>query len=117
MVGSPYQRRRSIRSIRIGTQRFVRVVTHPKIFAKPSSTADALAFAAQVREQPNAALVSPGTRHWDIFPRLCVSHAARGNLVPDAYLAALAIQSGCERVSTDRDFARFKELRTSNPVA
>ena len=77
--------------------------------------ADALAFAAQLREQPNAVLVAPGARHWDIFQRLCIASAVRGNLVPDAYLAALAIESGCEWVTADRDFARFDGLRIRAP--
>ena len=77
--------------------------------------ADALAFAAQLREQPNAVPVAPGARHWDIFQRLCTASAVRGNLAPDAYLAALAIESGCEWVTTDRDFARFDGLRIRSP--
>ena len=94
---------------------FIRVVTHPKVFVKPSPLTDALAFAAQLREQPNAVLVAPGARHWDIFQRLCIASAVRGNLVPDAYLAALAIESGCEWVTADRDFARFDGLRIRAP--
>lgn len=96
---------------------FVRVVTHPKVFAKPSPLAEALAFTAQLRDQHNAVAIAPGPRHWDIFQRLCLAHAVRGNLVPDAYLAALAIESGCEWVTTDRDFTRFEGLRVRNPVA
>lgn len=96
---------------------FVRVVTHPKVFAKPSPLSEALAFTAQLRDQPNAVAIAPGPRHWDIFQRLCLAHAVRGNLVPDAYLAALAIESGCEWVTTDRDFTRFEGLRVRNPVA
>jgi len=95
---------------------FIRIATHPKVFIKPSPLADALSFASVLREQPNAVVVGPGPRHWEIFQRLCASHAVRGNLVPDAYLAALAIESGCEWVTTDHDFARFSELRVRNPV-
>lgn len=96
---------------------FVRVVTHPKVFARPSPLDDALAFAAQLRDQDNAVPISPGPRHWGIFQRLCVAHAVRGNLVPDAYLAAMAIESGCEWVTTDRDYSRFEGLRIRNPLA
>ena len=95
---------------------FIRVVTHPKVFAKPSKLADALAFADQLRDQPNCIVVEPGPRHWEIFRRLCVENGVRGNLVPDAYLAALAIESGCEWVTTDRDFSRFPGLRWRHPV-
>ena len=90
---------------------FVRVVTHPKVFSRPSSLADALEFTDQLRGRPNGVLVAPGSRHWEIFAALCVGAGAKGNLVPDAYLAAMAIESGCEWVSTDRDFSRFKGLR------
>lgn len=96
---------------------FVRVVTHPKVFKRPSSIADALAFAEQIRDQPNCVRVEPGPRHWDLFRRLCRESDAKGNLVPDAYLAALAIESGCEWISTDRDFSRFKALRWRHPLA
>ncbi len=96
---------------------FVRIVTHPKVFARPSPLAVALAFAAQLRDQPNAVPVGPGPRHWEIFRSLCLAHAVRGNLVPDAYLAAMAIESGCDWVTTDRDFSRFEGLRTRNPVS
>lgn len=95
---------------------FVRVVTHPKIFTNPSPIADALAFADQLRDRPNCVLVAPGPRHWEIFRRLCSESGVKGNLVPDAYLAALAIESGCEWVSTDRDFSRFTGLRWRHPV-
>ena len=94
---------------------FVRVVTHPKVFTKPSSLADALEFTQQLRSQPNGVPVAPGPRHWEIFAELCVEAGAKGNLVPDAYLAAMAIEAGCEWVSTDRDFSRFKGLRWRHP--
>ena len=81
-----------------------------------ANVAEALTFAEQLRGQPNCVLVSPGTRHWEIFQRLCAEIDARGNMVPDAYLAALAIESGCEWISTDRDFSRFKGLRWRHPL-
>jgi toxin-antitoxin system PIN domain toxin len=95
---------------------FVRGVTHPKVFTKPSGMADALSFADQLRDQPNCIVVEPGPRHWEIFRRLCVESSVKGNLVPDAYLAALAIESGCEWVTTDRDFSRFRGLRWHHPL-
>lgn len=95
---------------------FIRIVTHPKIFNAPSALEDAMTFAEQVREQPNAFLVEPGERHWMIFRRLCLEAKVRGNLVPDAYLAALAIESGCEWITTDRDFSRFSGLKWRSPV-
>lgn len=96
---------------------FVRVVTHPKVFRTPSRLADALAFAEQVRTQPNCVRVAPGGRHWELFGRLCRECGARGNHVPDAYLAALAIESGCEWITTDRDYGRFNGLRWRHPLS
>jgi hypothetical protein len=95
---------------------FVRIVTHPKIFTDPSPLADALAFAEQVRNQPHCVILRPGDRHWEIFCRLCREAGARGNIVPDAYLAALAIESGSEWITMDRDFSRFKGLRWRHPA-
>jgi toxin-antitoxin system PIN domain toxin len=89
---------------------FLRVVTHPRIFTPPTPLERALEFAEALRAQPNCVVLSPGDRHWSIFTRLCREGDARGNLVPDAYLAALAVESGSQLVSTDRDFARFEDL-------
>lgn len=95
---------------------FLRVVTHPRIFDPPSDLAAALAFANQVRNQPNCIPLNPGERHWIIFSRLCQQAGVKGNLVPDAYLAALAIESGSEWVTTDRDFSRFPGLKWHHPL-
>lgn len=95
---------------------FLRVVTHPRIFDPPTEMTVALAFANQVRNQPNCVLVIPGRRHWNIFNSLCEQAGVKGNLVPDAYLAALAIESGCEWITTDRDFSRFRDLNWRHPL-
>lgn len=94
---------------------FLRIVTHPKIFNPPSSLDDALAFVGVIRQQPNCIVVSAGERHWDIFQKLCQSANAKGNLIPDAYHAALAIESGCEWITTDRGFSRYPGLRWRPP--
>jgi toxin-antitoxin system PIN domain toxin len=95
---------------------FVRVVTHPRIFAVPSPIDVALAFAGEVRNRSNCVPVTPGRRHWPIFVELCLAAGAKGNLVPDAWMAALAIESGSEWVTTDRDYARFPGLRWRHPL-
>lgn len=95
---------------------FLRIVTHPRVFRDPTPLETALAFATEVRDRPNCIAVSPGERHWDIFTRLCRAVGARGGLIPDAYLAALAIESGAEWVTTDRDYARFPGLRWRHPL-
>jgi len=96
---------------------FLRVVTHPRIFHQPSPLESALAFAAELRDRPNCVLVTPGNRHWEIFNRLCRQADAKGNLIADAYLAALAIESGSDWVTTDRDYARFPGLRWRHPLS
>ncbi len=96
---------------------FLRIVTHPRIFHPPAPLELALAFTTAFRDAPNAVPVFPRSRHWEIFCRLLGEAGARGNLVPDAWLAALAIEQGCEFITTDRDFARFPTLRWRHPLA
>ncbi|MEZ5330567.1 MAG: type II toxin-antitoxin system VapC family toxin [Thermoanaerobaculia bacterium] len=95
---------------------FLRIVTHPRIFTPPTPLDEALAFAEALRAQPNCVVIGPGRRHWSIFVGLCREAEARGNLVPDAYLAALAVESGCEWITNDRDFSRFSALSWSTPA-
>ena len=94
---------------------FLRVVTHPRIFNPPSDLNTAFAFTQIIRSQPNAILITPGPRHWEIFNNLCLSASTKGNLIPDAYLAALAIESGSEWITTDRDYSRFPGLKWRHP--
>lgn len=95
---------------------FLRIVTHPRIFSDPTPLDKALAFTSDLRDQPNCVLIGPQERHWEIFTRLCKATNARGHMIPDAYLAALAIESGMEWITTDRGFARFPGLRWRHPV-
>ncbi len=94
---------------------FIRIVTHPRVYARPSSLQKALSFAFMLQQQPGTTLVTPGVRHWMIFESLCRSSAAAGNLIQDAWFAALAIESGCEWITVDRDYARFEGLRWRPP--
>lgn len=96
---------------------FLRIVTHPRVFQKPTPLKIALNFISEIRERSNCISISPGPRHWEIFTRLCQAANARGNLIPDAYFAALAIESGTEWISTDRDYARFPGLRWRHPLS
>ena len=95
---------------------FLRIVTHPRIFTPPSPLGDALEFTEQIRGRPHCVPIEPGPQHWEIFARLCRQVGAKGNLVPDAYLAALAIESGSEWITTDRDYARFPGLPWRHPL-
>lgn len=94
---------------------FLRVVTNNRIFVKPSPMKQALAFAEAVRGRPQCVRITPGERHWEIFTDLCGRTGVKGNLVADAWLAALAIESGSEWITTDRDFSRFPGLRWRHP--
>jgi len=95
---------------------FLRIVTHPKIFNPPSRLEDALIFSNQLRNHPNTVILSPGRHHWAIFTALCEKSNAKGNLIPDAYHAALAIETNSEWISTDGDFARFPKLKWRHPL-
>lgn len=95
---------------------FIRVVTNGRIFDQPTPLAVAFAAVEDLRKQPGAIHLAPGVRHWGLFTDLCSAVGARGNDIPDAYLAALAIESGSELVTADRGFERFPGLRWSCPV-
>jgi toxin-antitoxin system PIN domain toxin len=93
----------------------VRICTHPKIFREPSSLAETLAFCEALLEPTHSTVIQPGERHWSLFTELCEGAEVAGNMVQDAWLAALAIEHGCEWVSTDGDYARFPGLRWRRP--
>jgi toxin-antitoxin system PIN domain toxin len=95
---------------------FLRIVTNGRIFTNPTPLDVAIRSLEELREQAGVVHVSPGARHWAIFTELCSSMGARGNDIPDAHLAALAIESGGELVTADRGFGRFPGLRWSCPV-
>lgn len=95
---------------------FVRIATHRRALNPPTPLADAIGFCDGLRTRPNARIVAPGRRHWTVFADLCRRVDAVGNLATDAYLAALAIESGCEWISFDRDFARFPGLNWRSPA-
>ena len=89
----------------------IRICTNPRIFAEPDRPNEVFAFSRVLLEQPNATVIVPGERHWQLFESLCDESNATGNLVQDAWFAALAIEAGCEWITTDRDYARFPGLR------
>jgi toxin-antitoxin system PIN domain toxin len=86
---------------------FVRVVTNPRIFDPPSTIGQAFRFLDALLDRPTSSVIRPGPRHWRIFRELCERAGTQGKLVADAVHAALAIESGCEWVTADTDFARF----------
>ena len=94
----------------------VRVATHPKVFREPSRLEDVLEFADALLAHPSCRVVRPSPAHWGVFSGLCRKSHAKGNLVADAWLAALAMESGCTWITTDRDFSRFPGLRWRHPL-
>lgn len=95
---------------------FLRVVTHPKVFEQPSTLSCAIRFADQIRGGDHAVCIAPGTAHWEIFIQCLTQLDAKGNEIPDAYHAALAMEWNCEWVTTDKGFKRFKDLKVRHPL-
>lgn len=95
---------------------FLRLVTNPRIFARPQALGDAWAEVRGWLSCEPAWLPTPTERHSEILGALLVDARAGGNLVPDAHLAALAIEHGLTLCTLDRGFARFKGLRWQNPL-
>lgn len=93
----------------------LRILTHPRIFTPPTPTPAALHFVQVLRSSPNALMLAPGPRHWALFVELLERAPAVGNLVSDAWIAALALEHGCEVLSDDADFARLPGVRWRRP--
>ena len=97
---------------------FLRVVTHPRVFDPPVPAAHALADLRRILAAPTLLMLREGSRHLETMERVMESSGATGNLVHDAHIAALCLENGVSELLTgDRDFARFPELRISNPFA
>jgi toxin-antitoxin system PIN domain toxin len=96
---------------------FIRISTNHRAHARPATPNQALAYCQAVRDAPATHVIGPGPRHWEIFTDLVRAAQARANVVPDAYLAALAIENGATFVTRDRGFARFPGLRLLDPLA
>lgn len=96
---------------------FLRIVTNPRIYADPAPTSDALAFVDTVRGARRRRWVGVTDAVWATFSALVDSDPqVRGNLVPDAWLTALALAHGCHLATADRGFARFDGLDWFDPA-
>ena len=95
---------------------FLRLVTNPRVFARPEPLDRAWRAVVSWLDNPNVWIPVPTDRHRDILTPLLSAAAGRPNLVPDAHLAALAIEHGLTLCSADGDFARFPGLRWQNPL-
>jgi uncharacterized protein len=96
---------------------FLRISTHPRAFERPLDGPTAWQRVADWLKAPAAWVPQPGTEHAALLGQLIARHDVRGNLVPDAQLAALALEHGLTVCSADTDFARFTEIRWHNPLA
>jgi uncharacterized protein len=96
---------------------FVRLVTNPRVFERPATVAAGWSQVNEWLETEPAWIPQPTAQHREILGRLLAGAPQGGNLVPDAQLAAIAVGHGLELCSTDGDFARFSELRWTNPLA
>lgn len=95
---------------------FLRISTNQRAFAAPLSTNEATSIVTEWLERPQTVILTPGERHWALFQDLLDSGQAKGPLVMDAHLAALALEHGAALASTDRDFSRFPGLQLINPL-
>jgi hypothetical protein len=95
---------------------FLRISTHPRAFERPLEPAVAWELVSDWLAAPAAWIPVPGDDRAQLLGELVVRHDVRGNLLPDAMLAALALEHGLSVYSTDADFARFTEIRWTNPL-
>ena len=95
---------------------FLRIGTDQKLFADPLTPAEGIATVAGWLERPSVSIVEPTEFHWSTMDELCRAGQARGALLMDAHLAALAMEHGAQLFTTDRDFTRFPKLRLVDPL-
>lgn len=95
---------------------FIRIGTNPRVFEHPLPLDQAISRVQSWLDQPCTRIVHPTERHWTVFQKMLLEGQAVANLVTDAHLAALAVEHGCELISTDSDFSRFHGIRWRNPL-
>lgn len=95
---------------------FLRITTSRRLEANPMETAEATTIVGGWVALPNVVLVSPAEQHWHILNELLSKSRARGPLIMDAHLAALAIEHGATLCTNDRDFLRFPGLKVEFPL-
>lgn len=95
---------------------YLRLVTNPRIYSPPAPVSQAWDRVVDWLDRPGAWIPAPGERHPHFLGRIIDETSPSGNLVPDAHLAALALEHGLTVVSTDTDFGRFP-VAWVNPVA
>jgi toxin-antitoxin system PIN domain toxin len=96
---------------------FLRIATHPRALEHPLTPAAAWSYVRDWIDADLTWIPSPTERHAEVLGKLVLRYDLRANKIPDAQLAALAIEHGLTVYSTDTDFARFTEIRWVNPLA
>jgi toxin-antitoxin system PIN domain toxin len=96
---------------------FLRIVTNPRVFQQPEPMSEAWRQVSAWLGVEVAWIPQPTERHGDVLGALLRAAGIQANLVPDAHLAALAIEHGLLLCSADGDFARFPDLRWLNPLS
>jgi len=96
---------------------FVRIASNPRVFQRPASVAEAWQCVTDWLDCAPAWIPEATERHREILNGFMRGIVTSSKLVPDAHLAALAIEHGLTLCSTDGDFARFPGLRFENPIA
>ena len=95
---------------------YLRIATHPRIFARPLSPDDALGNVESLLSLPHVRMLSEGEGFLESYRGVTAHFPVRGNLVPDAHLAALLRQHGVGKLYTvDRDFRKFDFLDVADP--
>ena len=96
---------------------FIRLATHPGLFERPLTPGGAIDLVEEWLQRPASRVVHPGPRHHELLRELLSAVGTAGNLVPDAHLAALAIENNAQVATNDRDFGRFRRVRVTYPLA
>ncbi len=96
---------------------YLRLTTNRRIFTVPTPIAEAFTFLEATRARPAHVTCEPGPRHFELLSRVCGDGDANGDLIPDAVLAAIALENGASVASFDRDFARFDDINWIRPGA
>jgi len=95
---------------------FLRISTNHKAFPVPFDLQEATEIVDEWIEHPKVNIIVPTENHWKIFRSLISEGQTNAALMMDAHLAALSIEHGATLVTTDRDFTRFSNLKTLNPL-
>jgi len=96
---------------------FVRTVTNRHVFPDPATIDVALAFIDILMAGPAVRRIDPGPAHWALFSDICRASRVAGDLVPDAWLAALAIENRATLITSDHGFGRYPGLKWRDPLA